>query len=482
MSFRIVFFNIADFFEKSRFPSLGLAYLASYLRTNSSFNEIHIIEGDGLNKIKKLKPDLIAISSVTQRFKEATALAGLIKKKYKNIPIIIGGHHISALPYTLPACFDVGVLGEGEATLVELVELIVNYGFRSDKLSAIKGIVFHNGNEVVVNARRGLIDDIDSIPFPARDLLVTSRFSSILTSRGCPYECIFCASVNFWKKPRFHSAQYVVDEIEEMIKKYKAVHISIWDDLFIADRRRLETICDLINKRKINRKVSFGCALRSNLVNSELCFLLKKMNVKRVSIGFESGSQKILNLLKCGSVTVEQHIKAVELCKTNNFYTTGTFMIGSPGEGREDLLKTLALIKKLKLNGGGTVTMTVPLPGTQLWEYAKQKRLITDEADSMRSGIMVTDFSKPKDFKGFLLTDRISKEEFFKIAQEIQKETNKYYVRGLLRRENISFRNFIFFLSRPKEVISIFKFILKFLIRKASIMERYAYYYKKNNS
>jgi len=479
MSLRLTLFNAADFINKSRFSSLGLAYIASYLRKYSDFREIYIIESNGMANIKRIKPDVVGIYSVTQTFEEACKLARLIKLEYKNIPIIIGGYHISALPNILPDCFDVGVLGEGEETMKELITVINKYGVRSEKLREIKGIVFRDEGRVVVNQARGFINNIDSIPFPARDLISNTRFSSIITSRGCPYGCIFCSSVKFWGKPRFHSAGYVVDEMEEIIAKHKAIHISIWDDLFIADRARLEAIANLIQKRKINKKVSFGCALRSNLINEELCSLLKKINVNRISIGFESGSQKILDYLKCGSVSVEQHVKAVELCKSHRFYTTGTFMIGSPGEDIQDLEKTLELMKRLKLDGGGNISITTPLPGTELWDYARQNNIISNDLDATRLGIMAADFSDIKGFNGILLTDKISKEDFFNMAQRLQKETNKYYIKGLLRWRNMSFKNLRFILSRPKEFIAVLKFIFKSLLRKASIMDRYVYYYKK---
>jgi len=482
MSLRLALFNIADFVERSRFSSLGLAYLASYLKRYSYFNDTHILEGNVMPKLKALRPDLIGIYSVTQTFKEACLVARLIKEEYAKVPLIIGGYHISALPNTLPDVFDVAVLGEGEETTKELLGVIAQHGINPDKLSTIKGIAFHDGNQTKVTAPRPMIEDLDSIPFPARDMLYNTVFSSILTSRGCPYKCIFCASVRFWGNPRFHSPEYVVNEIEEIIGKYKAVHISIWDDLFVANRPRFEKICDLINRKKINKRISFGCALRSNLVTEDLCLLMKKMNIKRVSIGFESGSQRVLNMLKCGSVTVEQHIKAVELCKRHDIFITGTFMIGNPDESEEELNETLELIKRLKLSGGGSISLAVPLPGTTLWEYAKEKNLVSDQMDFSKIGIMSTDFSDPEGFRGVLLTDKISKENFFQIAQKIQKVTNRFYLWGLLRKDNFSLRNLKFIISRPKEVLSILRFIIKSLLGKSSIMDRYVFYYKKAES
>lgn len=478
---KLAFFNIADFNLKSRFPSLGLAYIASYLRRYSDFKDISILEGDVAYKLRKIKPDLIGISSVTQTFKEACSVARLIKSEYKNIPIIIGGHHITALPHTLPQVFDVAVLGEGEETMRQLLEVIAKYGIQTGGLSAIEGIAFHDGDKVIINRPRKFIENLDYIPYPARDLLSNIRFSSMITSRGCPYKCIFCSSVKFWgRRARFHSPEYVLNEIKELLMKYRSIHISIWDDLFIANIPRFRIICDLIEKERINKKVSFGCALRSNLVTPELCSLMKRMNIKRVSIGFESGSQKILDHLKCSSVTVEQHLKAVELCKAYGIFVTGTFMIGNPDETEEDLKETLRLIKRLKLSGGGSISLAAPLPGTDLWEYAKQKKLVSDDMDYSKIGLMSTDFTKPEDFRGVLLTDRIPKDIFFQVAQKLQKESNRYYLRGLLHKTNFSIRNLRFIFARPKEFLAILSFLIKSLLHSTSIMDRYVFYYKEN--
>jgi len=479
MGFKAAFFNIADFNNKSRFSSLGLGYLASYLRKYSDFKENYIIEGDGFKKLQEIKPDLIGISSVTQKFNEAVSLAQDLKKQFDGVPIIVGGHHVTALPDTLPECFDAAVLGEGEQTLKELFGVIVENGLNPGMMHNLPGLAFRVDNHIEVTSKRDFIKDIDSIPFPARDLMVNIPFSSIMTSRGCPYSCAFCASVSYWGKPRFHSPEYVVDEIEELIKRYNAVHISIWDDLFIADKRRLEDICARILEKDINRKVSFACALRSNLIDAHVCGLLKSINVKRVSFGFETGSQRILDFLKCGSVTVQQHIKAVELCKAHGLHTTGTFMLGNPGETEEDMLATLDLVNKLKLDGGGTFSIAVPFPGTAFWGIAKKKGLVSDNMDYSRIGIMSADFTKPQDFKGILLTDKISKERFFEIAQQIQKISNRYYIKGLLRLKNLSLENIKYVFVRPKEVLAILKFLAKSLFRRPSTMDRYIYYYEK---
>ncbi|MEI8176805.1 MAG: radical SAM protein, partial [Candidatus Omnitrophota bacterium] len=473
MRLRVALFNAADFYQASRFPSLGLGYLVSYLRKYSSFKDVHIIEGSGMAGLRRLEPDVVGIYSVTQTYEQACAIARLIRAEYPRVPIIIGGYHITALPYLLPELFDIGVLREGEETLKELLEVIADNGLDPRALAGVRGIAFHDRGQVKVTEPRAHIRDIDSIPFPARDAFSrTGRgFVSTITSRGCPYKCIFCSSVDFWGAPRFHSPGYVVDELEEIIRTRGAIHISIWDDLFIAPLPRFEEICALVIKKKIHKKVSFGCALRSNLVTDKLCASLRGMNVRRVSIGFESGSQKVLDTLKCGSVTVEQHMKAVELCRAHGIYVTGTFMIGNPGEGREDLQMTLDLVKRLRLDGGGVISLAAPFPGTRLWEYAKREGLVASDAQAATIGLMNTDFTDPAHFKGILLTREVPLDEFFGYARRIQEAANAHFVRGLLRMRIFSVTYLRYLIARPRECLALAWYLVKYVARRSSVME-----------
>ncbi|HQO38806.1 MAG TPA: cobalamin-dependent protein [Candidatus Omnitrophota bacterium] len=205
MKDKVALFNVSDFVRKSRFSSLGLAYIASYLRKFSTHNDISIVEGDGMRKLEFLKPDIVGLFSVSQSFNEACAVAGAIKRRY-GIPVIVGSYHISALPQTLPDTFDIGVIGEGEETMKELVDVLAASGLDRERLRSVRGIAFRDTDgRVRVTPERGYIRDLDSIPLPARDLQEPSAFPSIITSRGCPYRCIFCSSVKYWGAPRFHS-------------------------------------------------------------------------------------------------------------------------------------------------------------------------------------------------------------------------------------------------------------------------------------
>ena len=177
--------------------------------------------------------------------------------------------------------------------------------------------------------------------------------------RGCPYKCTFCSSSKFWKRARFFSAKYVVNEIEHVIERYKVKDIMLWDDLFIANKKRLREIAALIKERRIDEKISFSCSVRANLVNDELCTLLKDMNVTGVTMGLESGTDRILKYLKQGNVTVGDNTSAIQTCKKYGFDVGGSFIIGSPTETREEVLTTLNFIKTSKLDRGDIYSYTI---------------------------------------------------------------------------------------------------------------------------
>jgi len=228
---------------ETRYPNLGLAYLISSLRKHfkGDILDFKIIEKDIEKEIESFSPDLIEITAVSQNFNLAKSYAKLIKTK--KIPVIVGGTHISVLPNSLSEDMDIGCLGEGEQTVVELVDLFLKNGkFSPQELKKIKGICYWENNKIIINEPRPLIENLDTLPLPARDLLKIEKHSYIFSSRGCPYRCIFCASSRYWQKVRLFSAEYIVKEIKELVEKYQVNLISFFDDLFIIDKERIKKI------------------------------------------------------------------------------------------------------------------------------------------------------------------------------------------------------------------------------------------------
>ena len=415
--------------QKIGHPSLGVGYLASYLRKYLHFKNITIIdkEKNTVDAILKQKPDIIGISSSTHFFNEALEIARKIRNRI-DVPILIGGSHITALPDTLAGNFDIGILGEGEQTLLELMQIFLDYKeFAPKNLRNVKGIAYHYNGGIVMHERRPLIADLDTIPYPARDLYkmekeyliprVTfslnklSKSTHILTSRGCCYFCTFCSSSAFWQRIRYHSPEYVVGEIKQLIKNYKIDEIGIFDDLFIADKERFRKIVELLESEGLNDKCKYRIHGRANLIDEDMCKLIDRMNIKSVAIGFESQSSKVLNYLKKGTTTIEQNQKAVDMIKKSGLLKkdvslTGLFMIGTPNETKEDMEATLKFIKENPIDEL-EVCVTTPLPGTELWEYAENKNLVSDYMDWDMLNI-----KSNCDNNIIMMDDAISKEDF----------------------------------------------------------------------
>ena len=411
-------------------PPLGLAYIAAYLRKYNNFSDTVIIDKeDPIKAVKKSKPDLIGISAVTTEFPDAIELAKNIKSTF-DLPTIVGGVHISALPQSLPEVFDVGVMGEGEKTVSELVENFEKTGELKNK--EINGLVFKEGNNVAITKSREPIDNLDTIPFPARDLLKMKEYylkprvmpfstelsigTHMLTSRGCPYRCVYCSSAGFWKGVRYNSPEYVVEEMKTLLDNFKLDMICLFDDLFVANKKRLEQIVSLIEKEKINEKIRFTSYARTNLLDDETCQLLKRMNIISLSFGFESGSQKILGYLKRNTVTVEQNKTAIDLCRKHGFFATGNFMLGNPFETKEDLEMTYNFLKDNPTEEL-TISKTTPFPNTELWEYAKERNIVSDSMDWKKL--------KTGNFNEIFLSEHLTKDDIQEYCKKIEPEMVK---------------------------------------------------------
>mgnify|MGYP001558783041 CR=1 FL=1 len=375
---RIGFIQATNEIDVEWYKPLAFGYLKSYLEKylpNSVDIDIQFLETlEDINKV-----DILAISSTSQDFNIAKKIAESAKEYNKEIITILGGHHITYLPETLTKEFDIGVMGEGEQIFLDMVLYFVDNGLRlkTDTLKNIKGIVFRDNGNIVITLARELIEPLDRIPFPFRSKDSVPYF---FTSRGCPYKCAFCSSSAFWEKTRFFSAEYVVSEIEHVLKQFPDLkHISIWDDLFIVNKSRFKRFIQLVEERNINSHVSFNFSVRANLVDDELCEALKKINVVTVGFGAESGSDRILKLLNKGT-TVEINQKAINTIHKHGIKVGCSFIVGSPTETEDDVRNTYEFILKNILNEKlppiCSVNIMMPMPGTEMWNYAVKSNII----------------------------------------------------------------------------------------------------------
>lgn len=420
-------------------PSLGLAYLASFLRERIKNIDIIILEKipDDWYQMETYSPTIVGISVLTHQFPDAVEFAQKLKA-HMDVPIIIGGSHISACPSLLPECCDIGVISEGEETLYEIIS---QEAYTEEKLRTIKGVVFRQNGKITINPLRPLIKNLDTIPSPNRDLLNMKHYlkrqnvfgphfghgTHIFTSRGCPYKCVFCFSSKFWRsKIRFNSPDYILSEIKGLLRDYKQIeYIYIYDDLFTLNKPRMRTISQMIRKASIDSKVQFGVLGRADIFDDETCQILKSMNVMHVNFGLESGTQRILDFLKNGKVTLEMAKNAVELCRKYGFTVDASFIIGSPGETAEEMLQTLEFIKSLKLHKFA-FSIAVPYPGTKLWEILEKKGKVDYQVDWRSLMTIDRDVLNYKDNQ-FLSVGKVDKEQFYQIWQKFEEERRKLF-------------------------------------------------------
>lgn len=371
------------------YPPLGLAYIASALVKNK--HSVKIIDcdverGDAIsvieNTVHYFEPDVVGFYAMTWTYRQDVSLAARVKKINPKIKTVIGGPNITCLPRESLASrhFDYGVFGEGEITIVELLEYLE--GKKRRRLNKILGLIYKKGGRVYVNPPRPLINDLNSIPFPARNLLLMNRyydvfsrrkhFATIFATRGCPFNCVFCDRRNRMGKAwRVRSPQNIADEIKEVIASHGIREFMFFDDNLIVNKEWGLKLCQELEKLNI----IWECRNRVDLVDERLLRAMKKAGCYRIRFGFESGDNRILKILKKG-ITVEQSLKCAKMCKRVGMEIYGYFMIGSPSETPETIQKTIDLA--LKIDPSFAIfSKTILIPGSELFEFGVSRGFIS---------------------------------------------------------------------------------------------------------
>ncbi len=388
---RIGFIQANNDVDIQTYKPLAFGYLKSFLEMKLKDRvEMSFLEDENV----ALPFHVIGISSTSQNFSRAKNLARKIKDRDPTKFIALGGHHITSLPETLGPEFDIGVRGEGEQTFFELISLIIENGIviEPELLANIKGLIYHHGNRVVQSPAREPIFPLEQLPVPYRD---KGSSHYLFSSRGCPYRCAFCGSSSFWGAVRYFSPEYVVNEIESILEYCDSdKSITVWDDLFVADRKRFKQIIETLEKRGIRQEVSFTFSVRANLVNEELCRDLKLIRVSEINFGAESGSNRILGLLDKGT-TVEMNQEAIDLLRRHGFSVRCSFIVGCPTETAEEVRSTYEfLIRNVlagKLPHNCPVNILMPIPGTKVWnEGVRAAKISPANFDWERLGLFAS--------------------------------------------------------------------------------------------
>jgi anaerobic magnesium-protoporphyrin IX monomethyl ester cyclase len=379
-----------DAITNSESYPIGLAYLYSYLK-KYEYNPtiLHLnyyYEDDCYKKILKTiemeHPETVAFQMLTSNRTSTCRVIEKIHSMYPKIKIILGGIHATLLYKQLidKYPFTFIIIGEGEETLIELLN---EFPKKNPNYRKIKGLVYSNRGKAIMTPTRPLIEDLDSLPFPAHHQFINKDVirACILTSRGCPFKCSFCCiNPHTKRKVRFRSVENVLEEIDEVIRDFPWLkEIWFYDDTLFLDNKRTIEICKGIIKRKT--KIEFTCCGRVKPISEEMIYYLEKANFKSVLIGVESGSAEVLAKTGKG-ITPKEVIEAFEKFRNSKISLKPFHIIGLPGENLKTAIESARFfreLQKIKYDYyGNQVNYLKIYPGTRVYDIAKEKGVIDD--------------------------------------------------------------------------------------------------------
>lgn len=398
-------------------PPLGILYLASYINKHSSnFNPIVIdvaVEKLSLSEIAKrideIKPFSVGISSMTPQLQGCVELAEFLKNNIRHkLKIFLGGPHISADPDFINRfsdIFDYAITGEAEKTFLESLEKLLN-GTGFDRVQSGEAVM-----------------DLDTIPFPNRDLINRRQYKqreSMIFSRGCPYFCYYCSRPSISRKVRYRSVNNLIEEIKS-VYKYCDGKIDFQDDTFTLDKSHVLEFCNIVQKDKL--RLEWRCNSRIDLVDESLLGAMKKAGCSLIHFGIESGNEKVRkDIVNKGGFTNKRIYEVFEICKRFKIKIAGYFMVGHPGETKQDLEDTKRMIFDSGLDLCGA-SIPTPFPGSKLYDIAMEKGIINEQ--------IIDQFARKKLGEGYtgnypvFIPEQFSKEYLFSVMKDVNR---KFYI------------------------------------------------------
>lgn len=355
-------------------PPIGLAGLASFLKENGHdvrLVDLTYFDGDWKdfeNVLFKENPVFVGLTSTTPQITNTYFIANYIKRKLPHANIVVGGPHVSALPeVTLQECanIDIVVRGVGEETMAEIAS--------GRQLSEINGLSFRKGNKIISTEKRCGIEDLDALPFPLYEQLplryyghpIMGRSMGLISGRGCPYSCTFCASnVVHSRGYQTRSAPNMIEEIELLRNHYGFKVFSFWDDTFTFAKERVFEFCELILRKGLD--IRWSCSTRVDSCSQEMLKMMKRAGCSMLFIGFESGNEDILK--KCKKrITIHQSEHFCQLANEERIPICGYFILGLPYDTESSIVQTIDFAIKLGIDFAQFAVL-MPLPGTATWK------------------------------------------------------------------------------------------------------------------
>lgn len=342
--------------------NLGLAYLAGALEAQG--HNVRVVDEvagqDALTALDGFAPDVAGISFMTMYAPRAYAIADALRRR--GVAVVLGGAHPSALPEEALEHGDCVIRGEGEVTFPRLLDS-----------GRIQGVV-----------EAKLPDDLDALPMPRRDKLdlefyaasgdqlcgYSYRTLGVITSRGCPFHCTFCINSTAETNLRYHSPERVLEEIRELVHRYRIESIAFYDELIATDPKRLMAICEGMLSQGLAH-LRWECQMHPRMVRPDVLALMKRAGCLQVGLGFESGSQRVLNAINKNTI-VESNYEAARKVREAGLKLRGCFVVGVPGETPEDIAATERFIQNAQIDFASIHFLT-PMPGTLLFEQMRDE-------------------------------------------------------------------------------------------------------------
>ncbi|MBI5883238.1 MAG: cobalamin B12-binding domain-containing protein [Elusimicrobia bacterium] len=374
----------------SLLPPMGVASMAACLRQQGF--PVSLIDGmaeglgvdEAVERILAADPAVLGISMVSAVVFLSEEIARKVKERKPSVVVVVGGAHVSAVPeetLTRMRHFDIGIIGEGEKTIVELVRALKASGGRPSDLGGVDGIIYRKGSELVRTKPRAYIDDLDTLPFPAYDLLPDLRAyrmpgdnlkrlptTSVVASRGCPKECTFCDRATFGRRFRSHGTDYLIRLVKHLVKEYGIKDIGFHDDNLVANPPKLRAFCQRLIDEKLD--LTWSCYGSVDFVKEEDFRLMKSAGCWQISWGLESGSKKMLDNYR-KNVTVERMMKVLDQSAAAGIDNRGFFILGGFGETVETMEETLAFLKRAPLVNFH-ITYFTAYPGSEASKTARE--------------------------------------------------------------------------------------------------------------
>lgn len=453
-----------------RYVPVGLLRIISYIKKTRSDIDVRLIDktfDDPEEEMARFRPDILGINTYSMYYKEDVDFCKKMKERYPNLIIIAGGPQMTTMPESMHEVFDYGIVGQGEISLVKLIDAIN----KKVSLNKIGGLIYRKDGKLIINPVEENVDFdelakidysiINKKYFKKRFIPEDYSFKvslGIMTSVGCPFKCPFCSIRFCWKKPIYRKIDAVVEEIKDLYTNYNVRNLYLYDDLFAINKQRLREFKEKMDREGLLGKITFCCCTRADIFDEEMCQILKELNVVDVSFGFESGSTRILKYIKSNpNITVKQNEEVINLCVKYGLNVGGSIMIGVPGEKKEDIEKTIEFMDYAKRNGASRIIVFVftLFPKTEMWELAKREGKIDEKNIEWEDHTLFD----PRTAK--MLDNSITMEEYLNYYKLMKKKSRGFMYKIVTKTLLKNPANAFYFMAGAEAYIKRYFYILK---------------------